>query len=60
MSALAQSLQKLLRCEREDVALTLQGLFIRIHRIGDIDGDHEFNIHGDRVFSRVRKTGRRR
>src|SRR6266550_407450 len=36
-----------------DVALALQGLFLRVHRIGHVDSYHEFGIDGEGIGAAV-------
>ena len=44
MHALLQRVEKFRRRQAEDVALALQRLLVRIHRVGNIDGDDEFDV----------------
>jgi len=39
--------------DRLCIALALVRKFVQIHRIGDVDGDHEFDIDGRRIVYAV-------
>ena len=43
----AQGLHELARRDGADVALALERLFIRIHRVGNIDRKHDFDVDRD-------------
>ena len=44
--AALQRLQEFLGDDRLRVALALEREFIHVHRIGDVDGKHEFDVDG--------------
>ena len=49
MHALLERLHELARGERGDVAFRLQRLLFRVHRIGDVDREHELDVDRDRA-----------
>ena len=44
VGALAQRVQEFARGQRLHIALALQRLLVRVHRIGHVDGDHQFDV----------------
>src|SRR5215469_3911643 len=44
VNSLLQSVEELRRGESEDVALPLKRLLVRVHGVGDVDGDHELHV----------------
>ena len=62
-AAIAAGLQRgheLARRERLHITFALQVLLVRVHRIGDIDGEHDFRIDGGRTALGELLLGNRR
>ena len=54
---LRSALQELARRQAEDVTLALQSLLFGIHRIGDVDRDHELDVDRNGVRAPVGENG---
>ena len=64
VGALAQRAHEFARGQRLDVALALQRLLLRVHREGNVDRDHQFDVdrNGARAFvgeAQIRRGGGR-
>jgi hypothetical protein len=57
---LAQRAQEFARIQRLHIALALQRLLFRVHRVGDVDRDHQFDVdrNGARAFIGETRIGR--
>ena len=58
VGALAQRLQEFLRGQRQHIALALQRLLVRVHRIGHVDRDHQFDVDRNGVRTACRRKAR--
>jgi hypothetical protein len=54
-----QCVDELLGRDRENVALALQSQFVVIHRVRDIDGEHEFDINRRPLVGGIRRRTRK-
>ena len=57
VGALAQRLHEFARGQRLDIAFALQRLFVGVHRIGDVDRDHQFNVDWNGAWALVGQAG---
>ena len=57
--AALQRLQEFLGDDRLRITLPLQREFIHVHRIGDVDGEDEFDVDGGRLVARPVRGVRR-
>ena len=55
----AQRGEEFARGQRDDIALALQLLLLRVHRVRDVDGDHQLDVDRHRIGALVGEARRR-